>query len=328
MEQAAGKVRLELDQQRDRQAAAEQARLEQQERERLATAAYLEQEKREQLAQERGGSISAEHPGSFSRSPAWMKITFGASGVLGAVLVLYLATRPNVQKGEVQQHEIKTKKDNPPPPDNGSSDKTTADKAAAGKAVTDNSSADKGAAAKGYPDTAAAMKQPATEPLSAEAMYKKGLDYRRSEAHKPGAKDYKPAVSWFRKSAEAGNTHAMVQLGYIYQEGQGVQQDLPQAMSWFRKAAQAGDPQGMVDLGEMYHGGTGVDQDFQQAVSWYRKAAEAGNAQGMWDLGTMYEYGYGVEKDRGQAIAWYRKAAQQGDHFAKEHLKSLGVSAQ
>ena len=52
----------------------------------------------------------------------------------------------------------------------------------------------------------------------------------------------------------------------------------------YRKAL-AGDSAAMVALGYAYQTGEGAKRDNNQAVAWYRKAAEAGNATGMTNFG-------------------------------------------
>ena len=47
-------------------------------------------------------------------------------------------------------------------------------------------------------------------------------------------------------------------------------------MKYDRKAAEQGDARGQSALGFMYENGHGVEQDYGTAVEWYRKAAEQG----------------------------------------------------
>jgi TPR repeat protein len=53
--------------------------------------------------------------------------------------------------------------------------------------------------------------------------------------------------------------------------------DYEKAVFWYRKAANAADAAGMKDLGTMYENGWGVQQNKQQAIVWYRQAAKLGN---------------------------------------------------
>lgn len=53
-------------------------------------------------------------------------------------------------------------------------------------------------------------------------------------------KDYKEAARWYLLAAKQGDTGAMIRLGSLYENGQGVAKDPDEAVSWYRKAT--GDP--------------------------------------------------------------------------------------
>ena len=48
------------------------------------------------------------------------------------------------------------------------------------------------------------------------------------------------------------------------------------AVRWFRRSAEQGHPSGQADLGWMYENGRGVQRDRVEAVRWYRRAADQG----------------------------------------------------
>ena len=54
-------------------------------------------------------------------------------------------------------------------------------------------------------------------------------------------KDFKKAVEWYRKAAEMGDASAQLNLGFCYDNGEGVEQDKKEAVKWYRKAAENGD---------------------------------------------------------------------------------------
>jgi TPR repeat protein len=62
-------------------------------------------------------------------------------------------------------------------------------------------------------------------------------------------------------------------------------------------AAKKGDAMAQRNLGFCYENGTGVQQDLEKAVEWYTKAAEQGYAMAQNDLGFCYESGTGVQQD-------------------------------
>ena len=51
------------------------------------------------------------------------------------------------------------------------------------------------------------------------------------------AQDYAQAVKWYRLAAVQGNASAQVNLGAMYENGQGVSQDYVQAHKWFNLSA-------------------------------------------------------------------------------------------
>jgi hypothetical protein len=116
-------------------------------------------------------------------------------------------------------------------------------------------------------------------------------------------------------------------LGFMYHQGNGVQQDFNQAAAWYRKAAEQGLAEAQFCLGTMYRRGEGVQQDYKQAAAWYRKAAEQWHAEAQFFLGGMYSQGEGVQKDFKQAALWLQKALEQGFTRANVGLGILSEEA-
>ncbi len=83
------------------------------------------------------------------------------------------------------------------------------------------------------------------------------------------------------------------------------------------------DPRAMYQVGYMYDHGEGVAQDVKEAAQWYLKAAEKGNAKAQYRMGLFYATGSGVDKDLKEAAKWYKKASMQGFLPAREALKRL-----
>lgn len=113
------------------------------------------------------------------------------------------------------------------------------------------------------------------------------------------------------------------ELGWRYDEGEGVDQDSAKAFEWYRKSAEQGFVGAQYSLGVMYENGKGVKKDFFKASEWYCKAAGQGDVDAQYNLGAMYEIGEGVEQDYAKAMEWYTKAAAQGDAGAQEKIEKL-----
>ena len=76
--------------------------------------------------------------------------------------------------------------------------------------------------------------------------------------------------------------------------------------------AEDGLPEAQVEVGYMYESGDRMDQDYEAAAYWYRHAYEQGHGDGTYALATLYVQGRGVSKDARQAMALYTQAAEQG----------------
>ena len=125
--------------------------------------------------------------------------------------------------------------------------------------------------------------------------------------------DIETALEHYNKVVEDGTEQfyiasAMVYLGYIYETGDGVEQDGAKAAEWYTKAADSGHTDAMNYLGYIYEHGDVVEQDVAKAVGWYTKAADLGNTDAINSLGYMYAEGYGVEQDNDKALEWYVKS--------------------
>jgi TPR repeat protein len=81
------------------------------------------------------------------------------------------------------------------------------------------------------------------------------------------------------------------------------------AVAETKTKAEAGDATAQYNLGVMYDDGQGVEQDFKEAVKWYRLAADQGLANAQHNLGVMHATGQGVNPDYVVAYAWCDIAA-------------------
>lgn len=134
------------------------------------------------------------------------------------------------------------------------------------------------------------------------------------------AGDYEKALAILGPLAEAGNSHAQVALGIMYDYGQGVEQDDEEAMKWYIRAAEQGIPLVQHDVGVKYFQGLGVEQDYLEAAKWWELSANAGLADSQFNLGLLYYRGLGLEQDYTRAAELFRKAAEQGHSHAQYSL--------
>lgn len=188
------------------------------------------------------------------------------------------------------------------------------------------------------------------------AYYMLGGIYYTGEAVE---KNLNKAFRLFKQAAEAEIDEAMLQLGYMYMEGEGCTRDYEQGIYWstkaadsenqnvtatarnninvakermngtaandeavraYRKGAELGQDVSQCNLANCYWRGEGIAQDYEQAVYWYHKASEKGNVEAQSQLGIAYTEGLGVKKDIEMAKMWFERAAEQNDTTALYNL--------
>ena len=124
-------------------------------------------------------------------------------------------------------------------------------------------------------------------------------------------------------SAESGDAASQYQLGRLYDEGDGIDENNEKAVEWYRKSAEQGYAKAQGYLSEMYFIGEGVQVDYEKAAYWARKAANQGDALGQTNVGYMYDEGRGATEDNLKAIEWYLLAAEQGFAEAQGLLSTV-----
>jgi|KBSSwiStaDraftv2_1062776.scaffolds.fasta_scaffold911785_1 TPR repeat protein len=121
-------------------------------------------------------------------------------------------------------------------------------------------------------------------------------------------KDYAKAAELWRPLADKGIAPAQYQLGTLYAEGKGVEQNDAIAALWFERAANQGDAAAQYNLGASYIEGLGVKKDEAEAAKWFRKAADQRMAFAQLNLGMLYASGRGVPQDNVEALKWIELA--------------------
>jgi TPR repeat protein len=80
------------------------------------------------------------------------------------------------------------------------------------------------------------------------------------------------AREMMQAAAEQGFAIAQHGLGFMYLEGDCVEQDSAEAARWFRKAADQGLAGSLTTLAKMYEDGNGVERDPDMARRLYAEA--------------------------------------------------------
>ncbi len=133
----------------------------------------------------------------------------------------------------------------------------------------------------------------------------------------------------------------VVALGGDYEEGLKAAQKrhFKKAARLYAKAANAGNVDALVKLGTLYANGEGVKVDDKKAVSLWESARQRGSAEAYHILAWTYLYGYhGVKENHKKAERYFQTAAakgelmaqlslgryyMRGEYFAKNYSKAL-----
>jgi ATP-dependent protease ClpP protease subunit len=82
---------------------------------------------------------------------------------------------------------------------------------------------------------------------------------------------FETALAFWLPLAEQGLAAAQLNLGVLYEKGQGVTQDFAESARWYLKAAEQGDVDAQFNVATLYEKGIGLPLDLEKARHWYDK---------------------------------------------------------
>jgi S1-C subfamily serine protease len=89
--------------------------------------------------------------------------------------------------------------------------------------------------------------------------------------------DYARAFELWSTLAEKGDADAQYLVGYLYDDGLGVEHDLAEAAHWYRMAAEQQHTHAQFNLAIFYADGLGLPRDPVEAYRWFMLAADTGD---------------------------------------------------
>jgi TPR repeat protein len=134
------------------------------------------------------------------------------------------------------------------------------------------------------------------------------------------AEKHQAAARKYQSLARDGNEVAMLELGKMYVQGEGVRTDDRLAEKWLSKPAENGNADAQFELAKLYSLRDSAIQDFRRATQWHERAARQGHVEAQFNAGIGYEKGYGVKRNMPTAISWFLKAAQNNHKSAQFKL--------
>jgi TPR repeat protein len=109
-------------------------------------------------------------------------------------------------------------------------------------------------------------------PIKAAAM---DCEIRGGEYVAYDRANYDSALTVWMGEAKKGNPVAQTYVGEIYMRSPAAAPRYKLARKWFKKAADKGLKRAQINLGYLYENGLGGNEDIAQAVAWYSKASGA-----------------------------------------------------
>ena len=116
-------------------------------------------------------------------------------------------------------------------------------------------------------------------------------------------------------------TFAQYNLGKLYANGQGVQQNDDTARDWWQKTT--GDNEEVRLLLTVLPAPPDLQYTYATLHEKWQPAAAAGDADAQYKLAALYLTGVGVPRDRNEALNWLEKAAAQNHAAAQYQLGRL-----
>ncbi len=133
--------------------------------------------------------------------------------------------------------------------------------------------------------------------------------------------DPQKAYRLFVEAAQGDNFKAAYDLGVMFRDGTGVEQDDAEAFRWFELGARLGSVRSKNSLGMRYQNGQGVARDLKKAHELFIEADRQGDPDAGFNLATMYTVGLGVKPDERTAIRWLQRSASHGNQNSAEALR-------
>lgn len=157
-----------------------------------------------------------------------------------------------------------------------------------------------------------------------EAQHDMGALY--VSGHGQVEKNMDRAVFWFTEASQNGVANAKYNLGVLYHQGIGVDQDITHAMKLYESAAQMKHPEAQYNLGIASIEGIGVPYNPKKAASYFEQAADQGIVEAAYNLGLIYENGLLGQPQPEDALTWYKFASDSGSIEAQSALEQLAHS--
>jgi uncharacterized protein len=136
-----------------------------------------------------------------------------------------------------------------------------------------------------------------------------------------GTKDYKKALSYFRKSCNNNEPTGCVSLGKIYSQGLGLTKNYNKALKLYNKACNDIKSDGCTNLAHLYYEGNGVKKNLNQASNYYQRGCDDGDFEGCIKKGNMLSKS--MPLNSGKPNKYYQQACILAGKYGEDCTKWL-----
>ena len=169
-------------------------------------------------------------------------------------------------------------------------------------------------------DTAVANMKAMIEAGDSEAAFRLGRYYHLESAEP----DYALALKYYQIAVDDRHAWAINNVGLLYRDGLGVQQNEEKAYQYFQRAAREHSQWAYVNLADMTLGGRRFGGDTHGGMDWLEQGAADDCTLCLVEEAAAYHSGtHGVRRDTDKAIALLNKAAALGDPQASLILAEM-----
>lgn len=122
--------------------------------------------------------------------------------------------------------------------------------------------------------------------------------------------EYERAIEAFMPDANAGNTYAQVKIGFMYENGWGVDRSYVAAANWYQRAIDGGDPEGNVAMAKLHAYGRGLPRDYARVEQLIHDAGEKGYHHAYYVMGEFHNDNDAFGLNTRQALDYFLLAAE------------------
>ena len=157
-------------------------------------------------------------------------------------------------------------------------------------------------------ETVAYLEQSKTEEMSAYELATNLVNCDRTSEMPRLLFDF--IIALYTEECDRGNHFAMNDLGALYYDGRGCEQDFTKAVYYYDMAAKLGNRQAQENLGYCYYYGRNIPIDYEKAFHYFALGAFDGHLISLYKIGDMYMNGYYVEKNPTEAFHIYERCLE------------------